>query len=420
MPTATGNPVVDALVADAREILTRAENEARDLTEDEATRHDQIVGRASALLDLDKRTSELEAAVNPRMRELLASPDGDPPARTTTLLDGEPLGERRMVDYVRDHRIVDDEATPDLSLRKALRGVVTGDWNGADAERRAMNEGTAATGGYLVPTILAAQLVDLARNQARVMQAGARIVPMPNKTVTVPKWVGDQTAAWHTEGAIITPTDATIGAVTLTARSLASLTVVSRELLEDAPGVEEELRVAFANQFALTVDLAALYGTGTAPEPRGVKNTPGVQTRSLGANGAAPTNYDMLVDAVGDLADRNEQATAIIYAPRTARELAKLKATDGQPLTLPDYVANIPRYDTNQVPVTLTAGTSTDSSDMFTADWRQLYLGVRTTVQVEVLREKYADTGQVGFLAWWRGDIAVARPAAFHVTTGIR
>ncbi len=53
-------------------------------------------------------------------------------------------------------------------------------------------------------------------------------------------------------------------------------------------------------------------------------------------------------------------------------------------------------------------------------DWRQLLIGVRTELQIKVLDQRYADNGQTGFIAWWRGDVAVARPKAFDVTTGVR
>ncbi len=56
---------------------------------------------------------------------------------------------------------------------------------------------------------------------------------------------------------------------------------------------------------------------------------------------------------------------------------------------------------------------------MFVGDWSQLLVGIRTSLQINVLHERYADTGQVGFLAWFRGDVAVGRAAAFDVTTGI-
>jgi predicted phage gp36 major capsid-like protein len=48
---------------------------------------------------------------------------------------------------------------------------------------------------------------------------------------------------------------------------------------------------------------------------------------------------------------------------------------------------------------------------VFTADWGQL-LRVRTRLHIQVFIERYADTGRIGFLCWWRGDVAVARPKA--------
>ena len=51
------------------------------------------------------------------------------------------LGETRMADYVRSKGMVPPEHEG-LSLRKFLRGAVTGEWNGAESERRALAEGT--------------------------------------------------------------------------------------------------------------------------------------------------------------------------------------------------------------------------------------------------------------------------------------
>jgi len=332
---------------------------------------------------------------------------------------GQPLtAEQSMSGYVRAAGDVPEDQ-PELSLQRYIRGLVTGEWRDADSERRAMAEGVLATGGYLVPTQLSAQIIDLARAQTRVLQAGARLVPMATKRVDIAKWVGDPTAAWHTEAAVIAPSDAAIGKVELDAKALAGLTVVSRELIEDAAEVDARLREAFAAQFALTVDRAALYGSGTAPEPRGVRNTSGVTLLSMGANGAAPANHDFLIDAVAALADDNEVATAAIYSPRTGKTIGKFKDSTGQPLQVPPYLTDLRRYETKQVPDTLTQGTANNTSDVFVANWAQLMVGVRTTLQIQVLTERYADTGQLGFLCWWRGDVAVARPQAFAVTTGL-
>lgn len=333
---------------------------------------------------------------------------------------GQPLTRGQSVEgYARARGLVrEDEGH--LSFGKYVRGIATGSWENADAERRAMAEGTTAAGGFLVPTLLSASIIDMVRNRTRVLQAGATLVPMENRTLDVPKWASDPAAAWHSENAVITASDPTLGRVQLVAQALASNVEVSVELLEDAPDVGDRLLEAFASVFALKLDLAALYGTGTAPEPLGIKTNTAVTKTSLGANGLAPANYDFLVDSAGRLADANEEPTGVIYADRTARTLAKMKASDSQPLLAPEYLQGIPRYATNQVSTTLTVGTSADTSDAFLADWRQLLVGVRTQLQIKVLSERYAENGQIGFIGWWRGDVAVARSKAFDVTTGIR
>jgi HK97 family phage major capsid protein len=404
----------DKQQAEAEAILKRGEDAGGLSAADDV----EVQARTSDLNELNQRIADLEATKerNAECDAVFARHFGQG-GKPQAIEDGAPLApEQRMVDFV-VQRGAGEHKPGELSLRKYLRGLATGEWENADAERRAMAEGTSASGGYAVPTILAAEIIDLARNKARVLQAGARIVPMTSKTLDMAKWTGDQTAAWRNEAGTITPTDATLGTVQLTAKSLASLTIASRELLEDAPNVEDELREAFAEQFALTVDLATLYGSGTAPEPRGVKNSTGITTTSLGTNGAA-LSYDNLVDAVGVLADANETASGVIYAPRSARGLAKLKDSNNMYLEAPEYIRGLPRYESTQVPTDLTQGTSSLASDVFVGDWGQLLLGVRTALQIQVLTEKYADTGQVGFVAHWRGDVAVARGAAFNVLTG--
>jgi HK97 family phage major capsid protein len=187
-----------------------------------------------------------------------------------------------LTDWARRSRLIpaDHERTP-LSLGKYLKGMVTGQWQDADAERRVMSEGTLTAGGYAVPTVLSSQIIDKARNATRVLQAGGRVVPMANATVDIARWEGDPSGSWRNESALISATDAVLGRVRLTARSFATLTRASLELLQDADpmSIEQELRRAFGADLALKLDLAALYGSGTAPEPRGVKNQAGVTTR---------------------------------------------------------------------------------------------------------------------------------------------
>jgi HK97 family phage major capsid protein len=314
-----------------------------------------------------------------------------------------------------------DPYEDELRLGKIIKGLATGEWHGAEDEKRAMSEGTSTAGGHMVPTPLAARIIDKSRGQTRVIQAGASTVPMTAQTLKMARQTGDPTVSWHTENAAISDSGLTFDAVTFTAQTLPCLTVLSRELIEDATGVDDAIENAIAKAIALEWDRVALYGSGTPPQPRGIVNTSGVTTTNHGgANGAAVTSYAFLLDAFQVLRGGNFEPTGVITSPRTETSLAKLVDTTEQPLAAPEAVRSIARYTTTQVPVNLTLGTSTDTSDAFVGQWDELMLGVRTNLEIQFLRERYADNGQVAFLAWFRGDVQLAHPAAFNVVRGLR
>lgn len=315
----------------------------------------------------------------------------------------------------RNHEQLRDEAGRELSFGAVLRNAMDDNrLNVVDS----MSGGSDAGGGYLVPSILTADIVDKARNKARVLEAGARVVPMANRKVEVPTWESDPEPEWRAEGAAIAEDDGELGSIELNAKSLAVITWATRELLEDT-NVDGLLLDAFASSFALRIDWAALYGTG-ANSPAGLKGNAGVIKTPLAANGAAPT-WDALVDSVGRLRDKNYDPNAQITADRTARSLAKLKETGtGAYVQRPGYLDGVPLLTTGQVPTTLTVGTSTDTADVFTGEWSKLYVGIRTNLTISRLVERKADEGKIGFVAWFRGDIVPARPAAFDIVTGVR
>ncbi|MFZ3558362.1 MULTISPECIES: phage major capsid protein [unclassified Streptomyces] len=329
--------------------------------------------------------------------------------------------EQSFTEWVDRHEPVRDEERQ-VRLGALLRTWVTGRRDGLnDAEVRAMSEGTATAGGHLVPTPTAASLIDKARNTARVMQAGATVVPMSAQTLKVPRLTGASAPAWRNENAAVAEGDLTLDSVTLTARSMAFLVKMSRELVEDSdPNIVSVVERDLAAQVALEWDRVALRGSGTAPEPRGVRNQTGVTLTSHGANGDTIANlkYDMLIDAQAVARSLNYEPTAVIDAPRTEQGLSKLKDTTGQYVQPPAGL--LPRLATNQIPTNLTVGTSTDCSEVYTGQWDQLYFGLRTGPMFIQLVERYADVGQVALMVWMRGDIALAHGEAFVVDLGVR
>ncbi|MEU2975982.1 phage major capsid protein [Streptomyces hirsutus] len=366
------------------------------------------------------------------LRRLENSPEGRQVDRSQIITTGERSGgdgrdelplltrERSFADWVTRHGRVRDE-DHGVRLGALLRTWVTGRRDHLnDAELRAMSEGTATAGGHLVPTPTAAQLIDRARNVARVFQAGAVTVPMDSQTLKVPRLTGSSAPAWRSENAAVAEGDLTLDAVTLTAKSMAFLVKMSREVVEDSsPNVVGVVEGDLHAQVALELDRVALRGTGTAPEPRGVLNQTGVTITAHGTDGSSLTNYDFHLDAVGAVRNANFEPTAHIQAPRTSTSLSKLKeATTNAYLAPPANM--LPMLPTKQVPTNLTVGASADCSEIYTGQWDQLYFGLRTGPMVLQLVERYADVGQIAMLIWVRGDIALAHGEAFAVDTGVR
>lgn len=91
--------------------------------------------------------------------------------------------------------------------------------------------------------------------------------------------------------------------------------------------------------------------------------------------------------------------------------LGLLRDSTNQYVNPPAYLAGVPPLTTKQIPINNTVGTSTDTSEVYTADWTQLMLGMRTDLRIAFLRERYIDNGQYAFLAWMRCDVQLAQPA---------
>lgn len=303
-------------------------------------------------------------------------------------------------------------------LGAVLRALVTGPRN--DAERRALSEGTDSAGGYTVPTPLAAEFIDRLRAASVCIRAGARTVPLTSETLSIARLETDPTMAWRAENAAIGESDPTFGRVQFQARSLAGLVRVSRELLEDSVNIEAMLMNAFVQQTAVEFDRGCLYGSGSSDEPTGIGVLSGVTEVSMGTNGGALADFDEIIDTIYAMQLANAgDPSAMIYHPRTAAALAKLKDANSNPLSVPEMVAKVPKLATTSVPIDQTQGTAVNASSVLVGDYKRMLIGLRSHLRIEVLKERYADSHQYGFVAFLRGDVQVEHKAAFAKLVGI-
>lgn len=336
--------------------------------------------------------------------------------------------EQRVSDWVRENgeyrssNGVGAGEADRLSIGKMIRGAVTGNWRDAEAEQRAMSENVLANGGYALAPDLSARVIDRVRNNMAVMRLGATTVPLSTQQTYLARLAGAADVSWKTEGDPITESSPTFERVTLTSKTLPCLVRLSAELWEDlSPEATDTIEHELSLALSLELDRAVLRGSGVDPEPTGIRNAAGVTVTSLGANGATPT-WDNIIDAVSTVRGANIEPDGIIWASRTQQTFDKVKDLQDRYLEPPTSLAGIPRVSSNQIPINLTTGTNTDTSEIYVGRWSDVLVGIRTDLrfQVRLLDERYIDNLQYGLLVYLRADVALAHPQAFNVVTGVR
>ncbi|MCU7838656.1 MAG: phage major capsid protein [Candidatus Thiodiazotropha sp. (ex Troendleina suluensis)] len=71
------------------------------------------------------------------------------------------------------------------------------------------------------------------------------------------------------------------------------------------------------------------------------------------------------------------------------------------------------------MPIDETHGTATNASSIIVGDFTQLWIGIRQQLRIEILKEKYMDNLQMGFIAHLRADVALAHPQSFCRVEGV-
>lgn len=309
----------------------------------------------------------------------------------------------------------------DFTITDWLRGVAN--IKAMPEVKNALSTGTDSAGGFAVPSRLMPGILSAMAPKSSLLEAGAGIVMLEDgaKSFATAAMNTIPTAAWRLESGALATSDPAFRSVTAAPKSLSFMFKISRELLADGQNLTEALYTVIAQSFAKELDRAGLRGTGTNPEPRGILNTSGIQSVTNGANGAALTNYSNFFSGVQSLLNANApMPTAAIMSPRSLVKLGGLTDTTNQPLRVPGMLEPVKLIATSQIPDNLTVGTSTDCSEIYLADYSNMYFAMRESVSVQLLSELYAASGEIGFACHVRADVVLTYPAAFSVVTGVR
>ena len=395
----TTAPTIEDLLAQLRAIIDAAEG--RPLDDEEVQRYEAL---------------EAELAVARRDHEVRSRQNAyETPARSDLhVYAGAPATETR--------------SDADRAFESYLR---TGQVNGDLIELRAQSEGVDSAGGYLVPDGFLNKLQERRRSFGGISEAAETITtdggnPLPFPTVddtTLGEIVAENAAP--AGGADLVFGTKTLGAYKYVSTGASGLPLkVSLELLQDSAfDVESFVARKLGERIAKAEAIDFAQGTGSG-EPQGLVTG---LTSSDTIAGAAPTYAELLAAtyAVDEAYLASGSPSWVMHAS-TLAAVQGILDDNGRPLlnSAIDGISGRPGRTLLGFPVVIDNGMptitgATPSKAIVFGSIRDAYLIRRVKgVTLVVLRELYAITGQVGFMAWSRADAIVQDPNAATVIQG--
>ncbi|MGE0766832.1 MAG: phage major capsid protein [Hyphomicrobiaceae bacterium] len=398
-----------------------ADNENRDLTEDEGR---QFADHKTAIVALDKRierTRELETIERAAPAVITRTGDGSFEKRA---------GEFQVTRAIRAHLPRDmgggdvdagfeREMSAEVQRRSGRKfgGIAVPD-EVFKRERRTLLVGSSAAD--LVPTQHRDDLfIDRLRSAVVVERLGATTIDGLVGNVDIPRQTSSSSGQWVGEDGSLTETDAAFDDVSLAPKTVGAMTSYSRRtLLNTAPGIEQIVRNDLTAVLANAIDLKAMLGDGTSNTPIGVINVDGVH--EITASGGL--HWSKILEFIAEI-EHSDAATGTLgwtfnsWVSKTLRGTTKLPDSDGTAGFLMDAPGQLAGYAaalTNALPGNPNTSPATPATMIF-GDWSQLLIGRWSGV--DLLLNPYESTayakGRVIVRAMQDIDVQVRHPEAF-------
>jgi len=221
-----------------------------------------------------------------------------------------------------------------------LRAIATGEKRRAQFEIRALASATAT-----VPVTFADFVVVALTEGNPIYDGATKLRTSTGEQITLPRVTANQTAAFVTEGSSISPADPTISSITLYANKIASLTLLSNELVRDSGfdilgtvGRQAGAQISFVSGSAMTL------GTGTVLPQGFVSAATGLSTATKSGTVTA-TFFDALdlATVLYALNPSYRNTNTVWHAATTAvSKLRKLQDLNGQFVFQPALAAGQP------------------------------------------------------------------------------
>ena len=296
-------------------------------------------------------------------------------------------------------------------------------WNATRAKdgvtyevRNALQVGVDTEGGYLCPDEFEHTLVQ-ALAQKRIIRDHAYVFQTNSGSHKIPVVTNKGTAAWVDEEGGIPEGDDTFGQQNIGAHKVGTIIKVSEELLNDAAfDLEGYFTAEFARRIGSKEEEAFFTGDGVG-KPLGLLAAKGGADIGVTAASATAITAEEIMSLFYSLEAPYRENAIWVFNDATMGAIRKLKGNDGQFLWQKalhegdhETLMGKPVFTSPFMPET-----KAGQKPVLFGDLNFYWIGDRQGVTFKRLNERYADTGQIGFMATKRVDGKLVLPEAIKV-----
>ena len=290
-------------------------------------------------------------------------------------------------------------------------------WNGMRSKyasvSNVLSEGTDSEGGYLVPDEYENTLVQALEGE-NVIRGRSHVITTSSGTHKIPVVASKGEASWIDENGAYPEDDDTFAQVNIDAHKIGTIIKVSEELLNDSAfNLESYFAQEFGRRIGTKEEEAFINGNGSS-KPTGI-----LTSAEVGVTAASDKTItaDELIDLFYSLKGVYRRNAVWVLNDTTVKAIRKLKDNNGQYIWQPalkdgdhDTLLGRPILTTGAMPEI-----AADAKPVIFGDLSYYWIGDRQGVTFKRLNERYADMGQVGFLASKRVDGKLVLPEAIKV-----
>lgn len=218
--------------------------------------------------------------------------------------------------------------------------------------------------------------------------------------------------------------DYRLGKVPLVFKTLgARIPFTRRAGKQSTPAIEGLLTRSLRIGSGLALERTIYSGAGTATEPQGILNTPGVGAVVSGGT----YSRDVLVDLRASLGVANAATgpAVLLTSEHAAAEFVKTKTDPGSGIFVAEYSADDPTriktsigtgYITNLLPST---GAGDPATVALFGKPSSVYAGLWGTMEIDVDKTSDRNVGGTTLRVWLDADVAVPQPACWSAITDL-